>query len=173
METVELPLRDVGETEDSKRQPEDELELEDEQPLTAEIEESPTDVALEQTVSEEQASDPFGDDFDEEEVIVDHYATLRQTPPADIRAVDPEVMNALREPLFDGEDGISETKTMKELAEELRELRGESSSQYHSPPADDNDLIVVVDDDLEAQGSGDGNPQRQEYRQLFSKLRQI
>jgi hypothetical protein len=48
------------------------------------------------------------------------------------------------------------------------------ASVMRVPPPDDSDLIVVVDEEFDSgQASGDPGAHRQDYRRLFSRLRQI
>ena len=108
---------------------------------------------------------PFAGDFEHEEVVVDRYAALEAASlwferlPRETDSASGSDSAALTAPrLVEGTD----EEDWPNRATVIRVL-----------PPDDNDLIVVIEDERRSpRGETDGSPQRQEYRQLFSRLRQ-
>lgn len=84
---------------------------------------------------------------------------------------------AFEEPAQEVVDTAGHDHGFNDAVEQVDDM-GKSPSVQPSvmrvPPPDDSDLIVVVDDELDS-GPVTGEPgaQRQDYRRLFSKLRQI
>ncbi|MCY2994638.1 MAG: AAA family ATPase [Planctomycetota bacterium] len=105
-------------------------------------------------------ADLFAEDFEHEEIVIDRYAALEAAslwfePVADATspAQEAEPVSLAATALSDGaEDWSNRAKVIRVL------------------PPDDNDLIMIVDD--ERRTAGDHSTRRQEYRQLFSRLRQ-
>lgn len=176
------------------------------------------DLAPPRTVSASRASDPFEDCFEEEEVVLDHYASLESQSRRQGRAVlSPQelefaaALQTIFQPLPDADQAnppsdspvdskpqdVSATEVVAAampapcedmpVAVVLQDQTAEETSDgdEESPvtlqvealravPPDDSDLIVVLDAEAHiAQLSRTpGKAHRQEYRRLFTKLRE-
>ena len=138
--------------------------------------------------------DPFGQEFDEEEVIIDRYALLEAGGLRRGRASSQEVRElaaALSSALRNDPPGLAIAAQTRQRppAQAGHSVRAGDSDfdPAHDPvmpeldpPSergeaalleDDSDLIVVDDVREAAAGAPAGRARRQEYRQLFAKLR--
>lgn len=153
-----------------------------------------------------EAHDPFGSHWDEEEVVIDRYASLEDKALRNRQRVSSSegrkigaLVNAAVEPPpqivpplpldagFEGEpeSAIATTTAFDPasdplLPEEPTDLSARSQAAFsqratislRSIAEDDRDIIVVEDDQPPAAPlPSAGRPRRQEYRQLFSSLR--
>lgn len=107
--------------------------------------------------------DPFDESFDEEEVVFDRYASFdslffRGLP--QVTSAEGRVLASLLAP-FVQPQGVPQLAI--------------ATTPEHDAPEDDSDQIVVEDDPavdtLARRGSSPPSAQKQEYRQLFAKLR--
>jgi hypothetical protein len=134
--------------------------------------------------------DPFGQPFDEEEVVIDRYASLEAGGLRRRPRVSSDEGRQLAAALAAAERG-DESPNLA-IAAETRHPRPAAQASPEFDPAhdpvmpepnprrsrseaaeleDDSDLIVV-DDGFERRGAAPvGRARRQEYRQLFAKLR--
>jgi hypothetical protein len=154
-----------------------------------------------------EAHDPFGSHWDEEEVVIDRYASLedaslrthgratsdegKQIGSLVAAALEPAPQVVLVTPPLDGDaalapvPAIAATATFDPasdplLPEEPPERPARVQSEFsrratislRSIAEDDRDIIVVDDEPPPAVAPPPaGRPRRQEYRQLFSSLR--
>lgn len=124
-----------------------------------------------------EVEDPFGAGFEHEEPVVDRYAALdaanllaSRTRAARPESPDPASPDATPVPAVtvhaDAAGGDPD---------EEHDVRAQAPAKVlRVLPPDDTDLIVIVEPEPGATRplSAVGRPQRQEYRQLFSQLRQ-
>jgi type II secretory pathway predicted ATPase ExeA len=116
----------------------------------------------------QRAVNPFGEDFEDEEIVVDRYAALD----AASRWFEPEKVG----PHLPENPEPAAVSMVPSSAESRAPEGGElhRAKVLRALPPDDSDLIVIVDDErgLPRDDSAGEAPCRQEYRQLFSRLRQ-
>jgi type II secretory pathway predicted ATPase ExeA len=177
------------------------------------------DITSPQTIPAGLAADPFGDGFEEEQPVLDHYATLEsqarrqgQTAPSPQEHEFAAAIQTIFEPLPragaadttptsppSGSKSLSvatpvvaeavqavcderpaaaapKNEAADEAADEADDSEAPATLQVEALrilPPDDSDLIVVLDSEAHiAQLSRmAGKAHRQEYRQLFTKLR--
>ncbi len=140
------------------------------------------------------AHDPFGGQWDQEEVVIDRFASLedaalrnrRRTTSAAAQAMGAAVTAAAAQAdgivpdgdAADGSQALAATGELDPASDPL--LPDESPASVPARRAtislrevgqDDRDLIVVEDDAPAPPQAPAGRPRRPEYRQLFSSLR--
>lgn len=107
-----------------------------------------------------ELADPFAEDFEHEEIVIDRYAAL-------------EAASLWFEPLAEATDrapGAASESPTRAASTDGADDWSSRAKVIRALPPDDNDLIVIVDD--ERRTAGGNATRRQEYRQLFSRLRQ-
>jgi hypothetical protein len=152
-----------------------------------------------------EAHDPFGSHWDEEEVVIDRYASLEDKALRNRQRVtssEGQMIGALvtaaldappqvaaprprdDEPAGEPEPAIAASAEFDPasdplLPEEPSDLPARMQTEFsqratislRSIAEDDRDMIVVDEDEPPAAPPPAGRPRRQEYRQLFSSLR--
>jgi hypothetical protein len=153
-----------------------------------------------------EAHDPFGSHWDEEEVVIDRYASLEDKSLRNRQRVtssEGQMIGALvtaaldappkvvppplpheTEPAGEPEPAIAAMATFDPasdplLPEEPSDLPARMQTEFsqratislRSIAEDDRDIIVVDEDEPPPAPPPAGRPRRQEYRQLFSSLR--
>jgi hypothetical protein len=185
------------------------------QPRETHVQKAARDGNTPRTIPAGLASDPFGDGFDDEEPVLDHYASLEaQSRRQGRRAPSPQehefaaAVQTIFEPLPMA-SGAAQTPASPALQQQAATVapqvvaeavqapcdeplapvasEGETSDEAddgETPatlqvealrilPPDDSDLIVVLDAEahISQLSRTAGKAHRQEYRQLFTKLR--
>lgn len=145
-------------------------ELDDEPVIVEEA--TPSDETPDTTaVTSSQGANPFAEDFDEEEVVLDPYAELERVIPAAVM-VAPQEPNHLSQAfdtlLGQPEAGFSLDRPV-EAGIEVTSAPEEVFQAAASAPINEDDILVVEADDSPAIEAG---ARRLEYAELFANLRQ-
>lgn len=180
LDEIESALSNVSEDRNATAQPED---REHDEPQGGEAHGQRPEIEL----AFHAAHDPFGEPFDDEEVVVDSFTTtqpLDDSSQPDSTATDDG--NATIP--FRGSDGPTgqepedlahESLTAvqpDQIRESIAETMSDAADSVNSLPGDDRDLLEIHDD-LNAKSAASvtsretGPPQRRAYRQLFAYLR--
>lgn len=124
------------------------------------------DSPVDQAEAASATADPFAADYEQEEIVVDRYALLDA-----LASPDAEPSDRLAARVEELKDEAPEEPL--DLEEEQTDTLEPTKVSVMREPPDDSDLIVLISEDGTA-GRADeakGNAYRQEYNQLFSRLR--
>jgi type II secretory pathway predicted ATPase ExeA len=122
------------------------------------------------------AHDPFGGQWDEEEVVIDRYASLEDAALRSRRVVSDEGRTlgaAVSAAVADSARFESVLPARRAEAAHSADSRGEQCNvvPLKSVPDDDRDLIMLDQEEPQRPAPTSVRPRRPEYRQLFTHLR--
>jgi type II secretory pathway predicted ATPase ExeA len=163
-----IPIRAAAPRQLQVVEPEEQLEVIAEQLSSIEETFEPAgSIGTEVDLDFPEFGDPFGEQFAEEEVVIDRYGSA-----AEFFAAAPHVTSREGQQLGALLEGVAGPQPRKSQAKPAAVRKGALSAIKHPQTSDSE--IIVVDDDVRA-GPYWPRPQaagrRLEYRQLFAKLR--